>query len=375
MDAPVRNPQSVTPQFGCRPAGASPKPRSLRFEEWPVSDQLAWREACRPARRLQRGGAASHLAPVSLADIAKRFGLFLDFLQRHGLLNHSMGVVALVTPSNVDAFIAELQARIRSVTVWNSVYKLRRAAQVMAPSSDYSWLAEIEKDLASIMIPRPKANRLVLTERIVEAGLALIQEAEMFGKTPMARAKGVRNGLVIALLALHPIRIKNFAALSIGHTFISIDGRWWLRIPSFGTKSQRIDQRRVPEFLTEAVNDYINKHRPIFCRGNVDQSALWLSSTTGRPLTAKILGSLISKITRETLGVDISPHLFRTAGASTAAAYGTKHPHLATVLLNHRDPRVTEEHYDRATSVCATQAYGDIIRPFNSEVQRADFWR
>ena len=135
MDAPVRNPQSVTPQCGYRPAGATAtQPRSLRFEEWPISDRLAWMEACRPAQRLQRGGAASHLAPVSQADIARRYGLFLDFLQRHGLLNHSMGVVALVTPSNVDAFIAELQARVRSVTVWNSVYKLRRAAQLMAPA-------------------------------------------------------------------------------------------------------------------------------------------------------------------------------------------------------------------------------------------------
>jgi integrase len=365
MDAPVRNPQSVTPQCGYRPAGATAtKPRSLRFEEWPISDQLAWMEACRPAQRLQRGGAASHLAPVSQADIARRYGLFLDFLQRHGLLNHSMGVVALVTPSNVDAFIAELQARVRSVTVWNSVYKLRRAAQLMAPSSDYSWLAEIEKDIALIMVPRSKASRLVLTERILEAGIALIQEAKMFGKTPMACAKGVRNGLIIALLALHPIRIKNFAALSIGDTFLSIDGRWWLRIPSSDTKSRQIDQRQVPEFMTEAVNNYIEMHRPILCRKNVEESALWLSSTTGRPLNAKILGSLISNTTRETIGVDVSPHLFRTADASTAAAHATKYPHLATALLNHRDPRITEEHYIRASSMSAAQSLADIINSY-----------
>ena len=57
-------------------------------------------------------------------------------------------------------------------------------------------------------------NRMlvVLTERLVEAGLVLIKEAETFGKTALARAVGVRNGLLIALLALHPIRIKNFSA-------------------------------------------------------------------------------------------------------------------------------------------------------------------
>ena len=65
------------------------------------------------------------------------------------------------------------------------------------------------------MVPQSKADRLVLTERLVEAGLTMIQEAEMFGKTALARAVGARNGLLIVLLALHPVRIKNFAALTI----------------------------------------------------------------------------------------------------------------------------------------------------------------
>ena len=199
---------------------------------WPAADRLGWAEACQPAQRLKRGGAASHLAPVSQDDIANRYGLYLDFLSRNGRLDPAKNAMALITPDNVNAFIGELQARVRSVTVWNSVYKLRRAAQLIAPGADFGWLTEIEKDIALVMIPRSKADRLVLTERLVEAGLTLIREAEMFGKTALARAVGVRNGLLIALLALHPIRIKNFAALTIADTFINIDGRWWLkRIP------------------------------------------------------------------------------------------------------------------------------------------------
>ena len=66
----------------------------------------------------------------------------------------------------------------------------------------------------------------------------------------------------------------------------------------------------------------------------------------------------------ETLGVDVSPHLFRTAAASTAAAYGGNTPHLASALLNHTDPRVTEEHYNRASSVSAAAAYAGIISEF-----------
>jgi len=212
------------------------------------------------------------------------------------------------------------------------------------------------------MVPRSKADRLVLTERLVEAGLALIREAEMFGKTAQARAIGVRNGLLIALLALHPIRVKNFTALTIADTFINIDGRWWLHIPSEDTKSRRVNERQVPAFITEMVNSYVNIHRPVLCHGDAEQLALWVSSTTRRQLTVKNLGTLISKITREAIGVDVSPHLFRTAGASTAAVYGGNYPYLASALLDHRDPRVTEEHYNRAMSLSASGEYGIIAQ-------------
>jgi hypothetical protein len=106
------------------------RPRSLPITEWPKADRDGWEQARQPGRRLQRGGAASHLAPVSQADIANRYGLYLDFLQRNGRLDPIQGALALVTPANVNEFITELQARVRSVTVWNSVYKLRRAAQL-----------------------------------------------------------------------------------------------------------------------------------------------------------------------------------------------------------------------------------------------------
>jgi site-specific recombinase XerD len=214
------------------------------------------------------------------------------------------------------------------------------------------------------MIPRSKADRLVLAEHLVEAGLILIREAEMYGKTPLARAKGVRNGLLVALLGLHPIRVKNFAALTLRDTFINVNGRWWLHIPSNNTKSRRVDERQVPEFMTAEINHYLETHRPVLCGSDTGHLALWVSSSTGRQLTTKNLGTLISKLTRETIGIDVSPHLFRTAGASTAAIYGGTHPHLASALLNHRDPRVNEEHYNRSMGLGAGEEYANITQSY-----------
>lgn len=207
-------------------------------------------------------------------------------MQRTDRLDIAGNAVTPVTGDSVQGFVAELEARVRSVTVWNSIYKLRRAVQLIAPAADFQWLAEIEKDVALVMIPRSKADRLVLTERLVEAGLTMIQEAQMFGKTALAHAAGVRNGLLIVLLALHSIRIKNFAALTIAVTFINVDGRRWLHIPSDDTKSHRMDERQVPEFVTDMVNSYVETHRPVLCRGR-EHRALWVSSTTGQPMTTK----------------------------------------------------------------------------------------
>src|SRR5262249_43662865 len=323
-----------------RSAGNSARdyPRSLPVSEWPDADQRAWEEACRPGSRLKPGGVASSLAEVSRNDFARRYGAFLGFLQRTNRLERHAGAAVQVTAANVEAYIADLKARVRSVTVWNCIYKLRRAAELLAPKADFSWLAEIEKDLPLVMQPPSKFDPLVFTTRLVEAGMTLVAEAEKFATTDLARARGVRNGLMVALLALCPIRLKNFAALEIGETFKEVHGRWWIVLPGDMTKSGRPDERPVPTWLDRCIDLYLNQSRPILLGSEPRTNALWISSTTGRPMTTKNTGILISKITLETLGVDVSPHLFRAAAASTAAMYGGNTPHLASALLNHTDP-------------------------------------
>ena len=350
------------------PAGSDrERPRSLLTHEWPDADQRAWEDACRPGSRLKPGGSASYLAPVSYESFARRYGAFLAFLQRNGQLNRHVGAAAQVTPTNVAAYIDELTARVRSVTTYNCIYHLRRAAELLAPTIDFSWVAEIEKDLALVMEPRSKFDRLVLAERLVEAGLTLVVEAQELADKDFDRARGIRNGLMIALLAVCPIRPKNFSTLEIGHTFKQVHGSWWIALPGTVTKSRRPDERRVPEWLNSSIDLYLNQSRPVLLRSGSTTNALWISSTTAGPMTPKNLGILVSKVTLETLGVDVSPHLFRTAAASTAAAYGGSIPHLASALLNHTDPRVTEEHYNRASSVSASKIYTEIINSYLQE--------
>jgi len=336
--------------------------RSLPIEDWPEADRSAWMAACQLSERLRPGGAASHLKPISRDDLQRRYGYFLDYLSRRGLLSQDKPTAGHVTPENVHAFLVELKQRVSSVTLYGSIYKLRRASELMAPGEAFGWLREIENDLALDMRPRSKFDRLVLPEVLVEGGLGLMAEAETAPKlTKLQRPRQFRNGLMVALLSLCPIRLKNFAALEIGHTLVEIRGQWWIVLGAQETKEKRADERPVDQILKPAIDRYITTYRPTLA-GAASTSALWLSSRDGAPMSYSAVELTIKATTLSTTGVNVSPHLFRTSAASGAAINSGKNPHLATALLHHVHPAITNEHYNRASSFSAAKALRGVIR-------------
>jgi integrase len=344
---------------------ASNKARVLPLDLWPTADRAAWNEACQPGRRLKRGGAAGHLKPVTLDDHVRHYGSFLSFLDRRGLLRMDGPPAVNVTTDNVDAYLTEIKNRLSSTTVNTSICKLRRVAQFIAPGRDLGWLSEIGKDLASAAHPRPKFDRLVSTQVLVEAGLTLILEAEYSQNlSKLARAIQVRDGLMVALLALCPIRRQNFTALEIGRSFVKTNGKWWIVLSASETKEKRADERPVDELLTPFIDRYVGQYRPTLTRSDRAPLALWLSSNKETPITDRHLAKVTRKTTLSTVGVAVSPHLFRTAGASTVATCIGDNANLASALLHHTHPSVTNAHYNRARSFTAGEHFRQIVRRY-----------
>jgi hypothetical protein len=298
----------MAPDNASRPA-SRPKlsrVRSLPFEAWSPADRAAWTAACHPKQRLKRGGAGAHLKEITLADLKRRYGYFLDFLDRCGLLDRSASAAGQVNPENAGKFIRELNERVGSVTTYGSIYKLRRASQLLDPRGDFGWLIELEKDLGLVMRPRSKLDRLVLTEVLVEAGLTLMMEAE--GSTslsPLRKARQFRDGLMVAMLALHPIRLKNFASLEIGRNLVNIDGRRWIALSATETKELRPDERRIDDAIAPALSKYLIQYRPVLARESRQSRALWLSSNDGRPMTYHAVADVIERTTRTAVGVGL----------------------------------------------------------------------
>jgi integrase len=333
--------------------------RSLPIALWPVADRAAWEEACRPSVRLKRGGAASRLKPVTQHDLAKRYGLFLDSLLRPGRLDLNAGVGAQVTPDNVKAYVGELKERVASVTVYGSIQKLRRIIQLIAPDCDLEWLIAIERELASEMQPKSKWDRVVYADVLADAGLTLMGEAEIAKRPKLTRARMFRNGLMITLLAHCPIRLRNFAALEIGRSFVNVESTWWIVLTAAETKEKREDERPLPEELTPYIESYLHVSRPILARGNSGSNALWIVMD-GKPMSYASVGETITETSRMTVGVNVNPHLFRTAGATTLATHVGNKPHASGALLHHRPGPVTQENYNRASCVSAGKSLAAV---------------
>jgi integrase len=346
------------------PAGrsASVLIQSLPIPFWPKDDREKFRAACQPSFRLKRGGSASHLKPVTQKDLSRRYGYFLDFLDRNGKLDSGAAAGTQVTPTNVNGYLTELKTRVSSVTTYGSIYKLRRVTALIAPDLNLQWLIEIEKDLALVMEPRSKNDRLVFSHVLLEAGLTLVDEAESNQRiSRLNRALRVRDGLMVALLALYPVRIKNFAALEIGRTLAKSKGSWWILLPASETKEKRDDERRIHELVAGALDRYVEIHRPALARSPATSRGLWLSSNNGQPMTVNGVARNISMTTLATVGVDLSPHLFRMSAASTAAIFASDHPGLGSVVLDHTSEAVTNKNYNRATTETAVERWHSVL--------------
>ena len=334
--------------------------RSLPIALWAAADRVAWEEACRPAVRLKAGGRANHMRPVTQNDLARRYGLFLDFLSRSKRFDPEAVAASQVTPDHVEQYVSELRERVSSVTVYGCVQKLRRMTQLIAPERDIAWLIEIERELFLAMRPKSKWDRVVLAEVVVDAGLTSIAEGETAPKLPkLTRARLVRNGLMLALLALCPIRLKNFAALEIGRSIVKVDGVWWIVLSASETKGKRPDEREIEDYIGEAIDKYVNTYR--LARSKDRGSALWLAMS-GDQMAEYSVREVITETTRSTLGVAINPHMFRTNAATTAAIHAGNRPHLGSALLQHRHPTVTQEDYNRATGISASRAYRSVLK-------------
>jgi integrase len=186
------------------------------------------------------------------------------------------------------------------------------------------------------------------------------------------RAALYRDGLLIAFLACHPIRLKNLASLRIGQHLLGQGDRYILRLDAAETKGRR-PVKQYEERLSSAITRYIDHYRPVLlqARGRWQAHAtneFWISRD-GSPCKPTTFQNLIKKHCHGPDGRRLSPHLFRSIFATTVAITAPQSIGLVPIVLAQASPKTSERYYNLADSLEASRAYGTMLDELHDEIE------
>jgi integrase/recombinase XerD len=345
--------------------GKAPERACRPLADWPEEDHRLWQAACAPADLLSEElGIRSTYADISNRKTQKGYGRWLTYVRREHPTRWSKSPAARITPPHVKAYVEHLGSLSNSTaTILSRLHELHDAAKVMGPDQDWSFINKIAAKVRSGHRPARDKLNLKLSDALLDLGLDLIDKAT--SSTGLRAAILYRDGLVIALLALVPLRRRNLAGLRLGKNLIELNGSWLISLPAEETKTRAPLELDFPELLTQPLATYLQIHRPLLAslQGRWSKpvgDALWVSKD-GSPMTQMAIYDRIRARTKEAFGTAINPHLFRDAAATTMAIADPEHVRISAPLLGHRSFTTTERYYQQATGYEAQRAYHRVV--------------
>jgi integrase/recombinase XerD len=356
--------------FPYRPYG--PERCALSVAEWPAADRALWQAAQRSGGFLEEAGRAARWAAESRYRVERGYGRYLTWLACTQQLDPEASVASRLTRPIVAAFVEHLLALNTAQTVISRLNTLHLFARATVPNRDWSFLGQLQQQLRSkVRDSRQKALRLRHTIELLELGKALIGRlsCDEGAGVPRRQAIACRDGLMIALLALRPLRLKNFAALTIGRHLVQQAGTWQIRFGAEETKNKRPIEISFPGQLVPFLDLYLERVRPALLQRDwplrADDGRLWLGQG-GRPLSDRRICHCIQHRTEQAFGRSVYPHLFRDAAATTMALEDPEHVRVAAQILGHGSFRTTERFYRMSRSAEAVRAYSDLLDQLRS---------
>jgi integrase/recombinase XerD len=340
------------------------KPRvrlHLPFDQWAVADRLLWEQATNDSDPFSEA-AGARLAERSKHQYLFAWRRFLGFVQIKDGSALALSPAERLTKERVRAFADHLAETNIPRSVAIQVDALYKAARIMLPEHDLTWLKSMKARLHSAA-PVPQAGGPAITSlQILQVGLTLMtQNAPVEGhRSTLSRAVRYRDGLMIALLAFAPLRRKNLASLEIGRHLIGDDNDRYIIIPAAETKTRAPIEFAIPELLLPYLDLYLAVVRSRLLK-NMSCQALWVSPRGGA-LRYGAIGDIVSRHTLSVLGLRLTPHDTRDAAATTWALSDPSKIGMAKDLLSHLNERTMQKHYNRAKAVEATRTYAAIVR-------------
>ena len=333
--------------------------------EWPSADRALWETAIAPGDVLEDGGARARHAAVTNRKVEQDYGRWLTWCFRREVLLLTTAPADRITPERVKAYVADMAEVNATGTILVRLQALYEIANVFDPERDWQWIRRIQSRVRARHAPvRSKRARLVGAADLLALGEQLMQSAPAL-LTDRLRARQFRDGLIIALLAARPLRLRNLAGLELERTLARRGGTWWIAVPPEETKTGQIIELPWPDVLIAPLSTYLNEHRRVLCkmRGRWARSigqAVWVS-THGSPMGQAAIYEAIIGRTSTAFGRPINPHLFRDCAATSIAIEDPAHVRIASQILGHRSAATTEKYYNQAQAIDAARRYQDFL--------------
>jgi len=348
--------------------------RCLPVAAWPEQDRLAWEAGTRRADLFEQKGAGTEWSSSSKKKTASGYGFWLCWLGQKGLLDRKLAPGSRVTKPLVADYVQILSASCAPYTVVCRLQELYDALRVLAPEMDWRWLAELWMRLGRRAEPAVnKRARLRPTHDLLDLGRRMMILAEQV-KNWSARRRAVqhRDGLMIALMASRPLRLKNFASIVLGVHLVQQRGGWWLQFSASEMKAKRPYEVAFPRALIPELEHYLAVHRPVLLAGESGQlspgtDALWVSEV-GTMLESGALATRIRKHTGKAFGASLPPHWFRDAAATTIAIGDPRHVCDAHHILGNT-LATTQKYYNQARSLEASRRHQAMLAALRSSLK------
>jgi len=336
----------------------------LPLADWPEGDRKRWSHANKfGADPFDDCGPAAHLAERSRRALQGSYGRFLGFVltERHGLLRRKPDV--RIDRKIIAEYVTWRRPACGDSAIAIDLHHLRLALRYICPNTDWSWLLTFTKRLAAQAPRKPERRHQVTSEQLYGLGIELMDRAVTNSGDAIAATKAhafdYRDGLIIALLALVPLRRRTLAALRVGKHLTKSGTLWSLDIPAKDNKTKRPLEYSISPDMSERIDLYLAKFRR-YIPGAENHNGLW-ASNQGRPMDHGTIYDTVRRRTGEAFGFPVNLHRFRHASATLWSIRDPTNVRGVKDLLGQASFDTTEEYYIMGQSRMAGRALARAI--------------
>jgi hypothetical protein len=345
------------------------KLKHLRVADWPPGDWEQLQAAFEPGDIFDDDRPpGAHLSVRTQQGIIMANRRWLGFLRDRDPHALKLPAEQRITFERVKAYVTHMAETTAMMSVATQIDGLLYVARMIAPNSDWAWLRTIKQRLHGLAKASDRYDHLQSPHRTLDLGIRLMTESKLMARDPHYRRElQYRDGLIIALLSLWPIRRRSLTSLTVsGHVRRSTDQIQLLLHPE-DNKSRRPEAFIVPDELQAHLEYYLDVVRPRLMRDK-SHHGLWISQQKTM-MTDGAIYDAVTRVTEKEFGMPMALHDFRRAAATFIA---TDHPDLIGLIpgvLQHVNPDVSDQHYNLARSTEASRRYTDTIGVYRDRLR------